>query len=463
MSHTISRHYLTIGRRRVHYRRAGDGPPLIMIHQSPRSSAEYEALMLDWAAHFTCIAPDTSGFGQSARLTKAHPDINDYADAVAEFIRALGINRAPAYGFHSGGIILITAMKRHPDLFTGVAAGGYPIWTDEERIIFGDAYLPPFEPDAYGTHLTWLWNRAIEQSWFFPWYDTRDATRLSVSHDNPLRVEAMVRDMLDSGDAYRLGYGAALSAPRDIPAPDAVTPPVLITAYNGDPLQAHLARIGEMPAGWRAYGVDTPAMHHAESLAFLKSHSSPAVTALAEDRNQGFVHITTADFNGLIHWRGQIGDGAISVPAPGRSIDLIEASGLAIDPPGHGLSDPWPGAPPTAWTAWQDVFDVLCRHFGAASVSCEAARQGDPDQLYPDLTPDRHGSHLTRAWNIIRARHFFDPWYEANAAHARRFDPGDLAPHRLAREHGALLQASAARAFQIALTAPKEEDDHVNP
>ena len=42
----ITRHYLTIKGRRVHYRRVGKGPPLLMIHQSPRSSAEYEPLML---------------------------------------------------------------------------------------------------------------------------------------------------------------------------------------------------------------------------------------------------------------------------------------------------------------------------------------------------------------------------------------------------------------------------------
>ena len=67
MAIAIARHYLTLGSgataRRVHYRRAGTGPLLLMVHQSPRSSGEYEELMGDWGAHFTCIAPDTPGFG----------------------------------------------------------------------------------------------------------------------------------------------------------------------------------------------------------------------------------------------------------------------------------------------------------------------------------------------------------------------------------------------------------------
>ena len=200
--------------------------------------------MQDWAAHFTCIAPDTPGFGQSEPLSLTNPDINDYADAVAEFVAALGLSQIAAYGFHSGGIILVTALKRHPNLFTALAIGGYAIWTPAEMAAFGDQYLPPFLPSDYGEHLTWLWNRVLEQSWFFPWFDVRKEARLSVAHDDPLRADAVVCEMLDAGDAYRLGYGAVLRAPRDIPAPDAVTPPVLITAYDGDPLQTHLDRLG---------------------------------------------------------------------------------------------------------------------------------------------------------------------------------------------------------------------------
>src|SRR5687767_7587119 len=104
----ISRHFADVDGRRVHYRQAGKGPPVLMVHQSPRSSAEYEALMRDWSAHFTVIAPDTPGFGQSDPL-QGEPDIDDFADAIVAFLDAVGIDRVGAYGFHSGGIILASA------------------------------------------------------------------------------------------------------------------------------------------------------------------------------------------------------------------------------------------------------------------------------------------------------------------------------------------------------------------
>lgn len=447
----ISRHYLNIGGRTVHYRRCGEGPPLLMIHQSPRSSAEYEALMRDWGVHFTCIAPDTPGFGQSDPLPDADPEIGAFADAVVEFARALGIEQTAAYGFHSGGIILVTALKRHPELFTRLAIGGYAIWNAEEMAIFGERYLPPFLPSDYGEHLVWLWNRILEQSWFFPWFDIRDAARLPGAHADPAKVHAIVMEMLDSGDAYRLGYGAVLRAPRDIPAADAKTPPVLISAYDGDPLQAHIDRLGAMPEGWQAAKVASPKAHQDLSLDFLLAHRGPEMKAFAADRDRGFLNVSTPEFEGLIHWR-HFGSGiSLIIHAPGRSLELLLGlAGFAIDLPGHGLSAPWPDHPPNDWGAWQRVIDQCAANLGATEVHYESYAAGDPEKLFPDLAPDRFGHYLTKAWSIVRAGHFFVPWYEAAHDTALSFDPASLDPTLLAIEHRALLRANAARAYAFA-------------
>jgi haloalkane dehalogenase len=235
-----------------------------------------------------------------------------------------------------------------------------------------------------------------------------------------------VMDMLDAGDAYRAGYGAVLRAPRDIPPPDAVTPPVLITAYDGDPLQAHIDRLGPMPAGWTAQKVATPAEHHAQSLAFLKGFASAHCDILAEDRDAGFVRVTAPGFDGLIHH-----------------------DGTHIDPPGNGLSDDWLGKAPLDWPSWQAVFDAFAEATGRI-VTLPPLPKGDPERLYPALTPDRFGTHLTTAWSIARARVLFDPWYDASAASALPVDPERLAPEQLARDTLAILRARAAKALHIA-------------
>jgi len=441
---SITRHFVQVDGRFVHYRKAGRGPPLLMVHQSPRSSAEFVPLMEQWSGRFTCIAPDTPGFGQSDPLP-GEPEIDGFANALIAFLDSIGIERTGAYGFHSGGIILVTALKRHPERFSALAIGGYAVWTDAEREAFSAAYLPPFAPSAYGEHLTWLWNRILEQSWFFPWYDLRPETRLPGAHADPQRVHATVMDMLDAGDAYRAGYGAVLRAPRDIPSADAPTAPVLITAYDGDPLQAHLERLGPMPPNWQARQVASPRQHQDESFTFLQVHAAPESGPIRESARRGFTPVSTDAWQGLIHWRGE--SGGATVAGPGRSAALVQGS--AIDPPGHGLSDPWPDAP-EAWAPWAEVLENAARQRDLRDLSHEPLPVGDPQRLLPDLSPDRHGTYLTRAWNMVRAGHLFSPWYEADAAHAVVFDPVALAPHRLAAEHLALLQASAARPYLMA-------------
>ncbi|MEO9599480.1 alpha/beta fold hydrolase [Parasphingorhabdus sp.] len=451
----ITRHFIDVdtngNKRRVHYRLAGKGPPLLMVHQSPRSSKEYEPLMQKWANHFTCIAPDTPGFGQSDALS-GKPEINEYADALIELVDALGIEKCAAYGFHSGGIILVTAVKRHANRFTALAIGGYAIWTPEEMNLFSDKYLPEFHPSQYGEHLAWLWNRILEQSWFFPWFATDDEHRLSVANDDPLRVDAVVREMLDAGNAYQSGYGAVLRAPRDIPAADAPVPPCLISAYDGDPLQEHIDRLGAMPPSWSARKVATPDEHQAASLEHLLATETELVTALQETADEGFIAVEIENFNGLIHWRGNRAASTLSVHAPGKAAPKCgDDDGLYIDLAGHGLSDDWMGEAPTDWASWSKLITACATQLDVDRIDYEPLPVGDAKLLYPDLSPDRFGNYLTKAWQIVRATVMFEPWYEAATAHAISFDPDQLRPDILAERHLERLNARAAKAYHIAL------------
>lgn len=459
----ITRHFIDAVKdgntRRIHYRRAGSGPPLLLVHQSPRSSKEYEALMKKWSAHFTCIAPDTPGFGQSVPLP-GNPEINEYADAIIEFLDAIGIEKCAAYGFHSGGIILVTAVKRHPNRITTLAVGGYAIWSKEEAALFGEKYLPEFHPSSYGEHLTWLWNRILEQSWFFPWFATDDHHRLSFAHDDPTRVDAVIRDMLDAGNAYQAGYGAVLRAPRDIPEINAEMPPCLISAYDGDPLQEHIDRLGKMPPTWSALKVATPEEHLTVSLTHLREMQQVACCPLNQAHDEGFIEIETEQFTGLIHWRGNQGACALVLHAPGSAIDeAISSDSIAIDLPGHGMSDDWTGEPPVTWDEWQSVINQVATKLETKSLLFANPPKGDPELLYPDLSPDRFGNYLTKAWQIVRAMEIYEPWYKADKLHYRAFDQTVLLPEKLAKKHLELLNARAAKQYHLALYTRQRNND----
>ena len=443
----ITRHYLTVAGRRVHYRMCGNGPPVLMIHQSPRSSDEYRQVMAQWGERLTCIAPDSPGFGQSDPLPIDHPTTEDFADAILAFAEAVGFDGIAAYGFHSGGIFLMNALKRHPERFVAIAVGGYPCFRPEELDDVGEAYLRPFHPQPYGEHLLWAWNRMLEQSWYFPWYKPEQARRMSAPHADPVVLHPQVMDLLASGDAYRHGYRAALSAGYDVPPTGADVPPALLSSYSSDPMTAHIARFPPLPAGWSTAEQPDPAAHFSGNADWLAQHPAPAF-APAQDNDRGFLPVRTEAFDGLIHWRGQ-GD-VLHVHGPGRSLDLLPEGVLAIDLPGHGLSDPWPGEPPLDWADWQAVIDGAARQLAARATSSEPLLPGEPELLFPDLAPDRFGNHLVNGWAMLRAGHAFSPRYHITRDTMMPMAEGAMDVDTLVREHLALMRSSAARALHQA-------------
>lgn len=473
----IRRHFVDVtdpdgSAARVHYRRAGSGPPLLMVHQSPRSSEEFLPLIARWSRHFTCIAPDTRGFGQSAPLRGALPDCTDYARALVAFMDAIGLQRTAAYGFHSGAILLVNAAKLAPRRFSAIACGGYAVWTEQEKADFGARYTPPFHPEPHGAHLAWLWGRLLEQGWFFPWYRTQHTARLPAPHADAARIHASAMDCLSAGNGFALGYAAVLQASRDIPGPEEPTPPVLISAYDGDPLKAHLSRLGPIPPAWTVASVAAPADLEAAAFAFLSAHPAPAAPSTTSATDEGFVTVSTAGFSGQVHWRGQ---GDLWLHAPGSAISAAPVGDLALDLPGHGLSDPWSG--PEMLAAWTDVVAAAAAALGqqprrvagagwstilAKAVAARIGARWQPAepppgspadwhaQGLPDITPDRDGLHLLRAWRAVRAATLFNPWFQPSAQAAVAFDPADLAPERLAVRHLALLRATGGQALLAA-------------
>lgn len=446
----ITRHYLTLDERRVHYRICGQGPALLLIHQSPRSSAEYDHVMRQWGERFTCIAPDSPGFGQSDPLPVEKPTTEDFADAILDFAAAVGFQKIAAYGFHSGGIFLMNAMRRHPERFVALAVGGYPCFHPHELEDVGEAYLTPFVPRPFGEHLLWSWNRMLEQSWYFPWYKPEQARRMAAPHADPQTLHPQVMDLLVSGDAYRQGYRAALTAAFDVPPANADVPPALLSSYTADPMTAHMARFPPLPPGWETAEQPDAETHFAESADWLSRYPAPSFVPMKDD-NAGFIEIKAGGFDGLIHWRGS-GD-VLSLHGPGRSLALLPEARLAIDLPGHGLSDPWPGEAPTDWSCWQAVIDAVADRLGVRQIHCEPLLDGDPVQLFPDLAPDRHGNYLVNAWALLRAGHGFAPRYAVSPETMMPFGEGAMDTEQLAREHLALMQSSAARALHIARLA----------
>ena len=86
----------------IHYRTAGTGPALVMLHASPMSSAALLPFIGVAAEHATVIAPDTPGYGWSDPLLEPGGDLSGYVAALHTFTERLGLESFSLYGTATG-------------------------------------------------------------------------------------------------------------------------------------------------------------------------------------------------------------------------------------------------------------------------------------------------------------------------------------------------------------------------
>lgn len=105
---------------RIHLRRWGEGPPLLLIHGLMTSSYSWRYLAEPLAAALgrTLIAPDLPGAGRSSQPTDRAYTGPAYARWIGELVDALGIRGAPALGNSLGGYLCMRAALADPGLFS---------------------------------------------------------------------------------------------------------------------------------------------------------------------------------------------------------------------------------------------------------------------------------------------------------------------------------------------------------
>jgi len=97
---------------RIHYMEAGAGKPVILLQSNGASAYEYADVYPVLKGNRRVIGWDQPGQGDSDRITRHH-SVEDYGDAVVEFMDALGLERASVLGCSIGGAIAIDLGVRH--------------------------------------------------------------------------------------------------------------------------------------------------------------------------------------------------------------------------------------------------------------------------------------------------------------------------------------------------------------
>lgn len=149
-----TRAYATTPLGQIHYREAGDGPPVVLLHQTASSSAMYERALPSFAAAgYRAIAMDTPGFGLSDAPPERPGSADYYARAVVALLDALGLERAALVGFHTGATYAIEVAASAPERVSAIALIGVLAITDDEHEASWSWILKPYTPDLEGRFL----------------------------------------------------------------------------------------------------------------------------------------------------------------------------------------------------------------------------------------------------------------------------------------------------------------------
>ena len=476
----VRRGFVNVPHGQVHYRYAGHGPPVVLLHDSPRSSVMHGALLQELGQNFTAIALDTPGYGLSTPLPGSpRPEMADFARALAETLEALGIERCPIYGFHTSSKTTLQFAIDHPDRVSLAIIDGLSLPPGGPSEDFITQYMKPFVLSDDGSHLAATWAKARDIFRFFPWFDKSARSRLPLDFPDDRFLHGYVLDMLMSGEHYSVAYSAAMRY-LALPKVATVRAPTVFMCRENDPLYVYLDSLPkDLPAGCSIERISSDPQAWRTRLIELFERASGRSgdvrlpDPLARPRStqtRGYVTLP----HGQIALRRFGPTDSAARPllllheAPGSSASLQPLAAAlaedrtvyAIDLPGVGESDPLP-TPDAA--GYAEVLLRLIDALGLPSVDVHAECTSAPlalqfargasnrvhalvldglpllsaaerralwKQYCPAIAPRWDGGHLLTLWHRLRDQELSWPWFERSSAALRRRE-ADLAGRRL--------------------------------
>jgi pimeloyl-ACP methyl ester carboxylesterase len=136
-----------------------DRTPLVCLHENPRSSRTFEALLPEIGGDRSVYACDAPGCGASDPPPAA-PTIADYAGAIGDVLDALRLRETDVFGVGLGAAIATELAIGRPHGVRGLVLAAVPLGAS------GSAEAPdpepwPAPPAADGSHLLAEWRRSI--------------------------------------------------------------------------------------------------------------------------------------------------------------------------------------------------------------------------------------------------------------------------------------------------------------
>ncbi len=235
----FSRGYFHAPTGQVHFRRAGPpgGVPLLLLHQSPLSSTQFDAVLPGLKARgYDAVALDMPGFGMSDSASDG-AKLADFASIIPAALDSFGWSASHLAGHHTGAVIAAQYAADEADRVLRLVLNGFPLLTQAERDHFATFYFGPKEPHPDGSHLLTAWQNRLRS--------TPGWTDLALMHR--YTVEGLYRGATN-WRAFPLVIGADLGGLLQ-----ALQVPTLLLTNTGEDLYDATRRSRDLRPGFFAY------------------------------------------------------------------------------------------------------------------------------------------------------------------------------------------------------------------
>lgn len=454
--------YVQVNDRLIHYRTEGSGPPLVMLHPSPLSSASAVPVAAGFSQHCEVFALDTPGYGLSDPLATEAESLQDYLPALLGFLDAMGIEKACIYGAATGAQIAIQFALLYPERVSLLVLDSCGHIDDDDCEAVIQDYFPDLTPRLDGSHLATAWQIAVDLSRFFPWCDRTEASRLYIDQPPAEIQQLTVLGYLQAGPEYWRAYEPAFRAERAIYVQQ-LSVPTVVTRWESsivlgitDALLQH-----ELPDNIESLPLGPTLADRVGGLAdYVAVHYASQASARGRTVDEPTQRFYLGNAGQQLHVRGSLaGSGRPIVllhdPAGSGALlqPMVEAllsnrPVLAIDMPGNGESDAllesdaispasyarcvgaalaaegisdievfgrYSGGLTGLELALQDQVSVSRVIQSGAMLFTQSESQDLCENYTPDITPIWNGAHLLTAWHMMRDQALFWPWYDRRA------------------------------------------------
>jgi len=142
----FSNQYAIVNGVKLHYVIGGHGTPLMLVHGFPQNWYMWNRLLPELSKHFTVIAPDLRGVGESGKPQGGY-DKKNMAIDLHELAKKLGYKKIDIAGHDIGMMVVYAYAAQFPN--------------EVNKLALLDALIPGVEP---------VWSQVKAQAWWFGFF-----------------------------------------------------------------------------------------------------------------------------------------------------------------------------------------------------------------------------------------------------------------------------------------------------